>query len=248
MRLSLAAVVADAWRLFRRDRELLLAFAGPFWFLPAFALALLVPPPPALPAGVEPGSKEALAWVASLGDWLGQQGGWYLLGAAIGAWGTASLYALYLDRSRPNAGGALRLGAALWPRFMLLNAVTGLMALAGLLLWVVPGIYVLARVLVAAPALVAERPLGALKAVGRGFGLSRGAGLLLMGLVAFPLALGWFAPQPLIALDDWLRARAGGPNPVALMTVDALAAAIAAAAALASGLIAVAAYRRLAAR
>lgn len=248
MRLNLAAVVADAWAMFRRDRELLLAFAGPFWFLPSFALALLVPPPPPLPAGVEPGSREAVAWVTALGEWLGQQGGWYLLGAGIGAWGTASLYALYLDRTRPDARGALKLGAALWPRFMLLNAVTGVMALAGLLLWVVPGIYVLARVLTAGPALVAERPVGAVAAVGRGFGLSRGAGLPLMGLVAGTLALGWFAPQPLIALDDWLRARAGGPNPVALITVDALAAAIAAAAALATALIAVAAYRRLAAR
>ena len=248
MRLRAAAVVADAWALFRRDRELLLALAGPFWFLPSFALVMLVPPPPALPAGVSAGSRDATVWAEALAQWLAAQGGWYLLGAAAGAWGTTTVYALYLDRSRPDVRDALMVGVALWPRYMLMSAVTGVAALAGLLLWVVPGVYVLARVFAAGPALVAERPVGAMAAIGRGFGLSRGAALPLMGLVAATLAVGWFAPQPLIALDEWLRARAGGANPVALATVDALAAAIAAAAALATALFAVCAYRRLAAR
>jgi hypothetical protein len=246
MRVSAAGLVADAWALFRRDRDLLLALAGPFWFLPSFALTLLVPPPPALPAGVEPGGAAWNSWSQNFAQWLSAQGSWYLLGAAIGAWGTASVFALYLDRRHLSLGDALARGAAIWPRYMLLSALTGIMTFAGLLLWVVPGLYILGRVLLAGPALVAERPLGALAAVGRGFALSRGAGLTLMALATLTLVGGWLLPQPLLGLDEWLRARAGGPNPVALATVDALAAAIAAAAALATALIAVAAYRRAA--
>jgi hypothetical protein len=248
MRLRATDLVADAAMLFGRDRELLLGLAGPFWFLPAFTLALLVPPAPGLPAGVERGTPEAAAAIAAFAQWLGAYGGWYLLGAAIGAWGSATLFALYLDRERPALREALARGAGLWPRYMLMNAMVGVMALAGLALWILPGLYVLARFMPAGPALVAERPLSAVAAIGRGFRLTRGFGLPLTGVTAATMALSWFAPQPLLALDLWLRERAGGANPVALATVDALAAAVVTLAALATALIAVATYRRLASR
>ena len=239
-------VVADALVMFRRDRELLLGLAGPFWFLPAFALALLVPPPPPFPSSFEPGSPAATDWSAQFAQWAGAHGGWFVLAAAIGGWGSVTVYALYLDRTTPDLRTALGRAAVLWPRFVLLSALVGLVAFAGLLLWILPGLYLLGRLLPAGPALVAERPLGALKAIGRGWTITRGAGLQLMGVTAATLGISWFAPQPLLALDAWLRTRPGGANVVALATVDALAAAIAALAALASALVAVAAYRRLA--
>lgn len=246
MRIRAIDLLADAWAMWRRDRALLLGLAGPFWFLPAFALAMLVPPPPVLPTEASPGTREAVLWADHLAQWMGTHGWWYLVGAAIGGWGTATVYTLYLDRERPDARAALGLGAALWPRYMLLSALTGLMGLAGLMLWVLPGLYVLGRLLPAGPALVAERPLGAVAAVGRGLAVSKGAGLALMALVSATFGLGWVMQQPLMALDGWLRARPSGPNPVALATVDALAAGVATIAAAASTLLAIAAYRRLA--
>lgn len=246
MNLRATSVVADALILFRRDRELLLGLAGPFWFLPMFALLLLVPKPPTRPADAAVGSPATEAWVQAFAEWLTTQAGWFLLAAAIGAWGTATVYALYLERERPDVRGALAIGAALWPRFMLMTILIGLMAGGGLLLLYLPGLYLLGRFMAAGPALVAERPLGAVNAIGRGWRLTRGAGLALMGVAAATLGLGWFVPQPLLALDDWLRARPDGANPVALATVDALAAAVATLAALATALIAVSAYRRLA--
>jgi hypothetical protein len=246
VRLRATHIVADALILFRRDRELLLGIAGLFWFLPAYALLLLIPAAPPLPGSAGVGTPEADARMAALAQWLTAHGGWYLLAAAIGAWGTATVYALYLDRARPDVREALALGAALWPRFMLLSVLIGVMTVAGLALWILPGLYLLGRFMPSGPALVAERPVGALDAVGRGFSLTRGAGLPLMGVSAATLGLGWFAPQPLLALDTWLRAQPGGANPVALATVDALAAAVTALAAVATALIAVAAYRRLA--
>ena len=245
MRLRIAELVADAWAMWRADRELLLGVAGPFWFLPSLALAMLVPPPPVLPGNAEPGTREAVLWAEALAQWMADQGGWYVLAAAIGGLGTVTLYVAYLDRTRPDLRDALRLGAATWPRYMLFSAAAGVTAMAGLLLWVVPGLYLLGRLLPAGPALVAERPLGAITAVGRGFAISRGAGWPLLALVTSTLGLGWVAQQPLVALDLWLRGQAGGPNPVALATVDALQAGIATIAALASALLAVAVYRRL---
>lgn len=248
MRLDVAETLAGAWAMFRRDRALLLGLAGPIWLLPALALLLLVPGPPAFPVDVEPGSPQAVAAVQAMLSWAGTHGGWFVAAAAIGAWGTLALFTLYLAADRPDLATAFARAARLWPRFVLLNAITALPIAAGLRLWYLPGLYVLARVMLAGPALVAEAPLGAWRAIVRGVRLSRGASLPLTALVAATLGIGALLPQPLLALDTWLRAQPGGPNPVAVATVDLLAAAIATVGALASALVAVAAYRRLASR
>lgn len=245
MGLNPAALLADAWARFRRDRELLIGIAGALWFLPTFALILFVPGPPMLDATVEPNSPEALRYLQSLTDWAGAHGGWYLARSVLDAWATCAVFALYLDGDGPEAGVALGRGVRVLPRFLLLSMLIGVVALFGLRLWVVPGIWVLARFLAAGPVLVADRPLGALAAAGRGWRLSRGAGLALMGPVGVALSLGWLVPQPFLALDAWLRARPGGANPVAVVTVDALVALAETAGAIASALIAVAAYRAL---
>ena len=245
MRLDPAGTLLAAWAMFRRDRALLLGLAGPFWLLPTLALRLLVPLPPDLPSGLEPGSAEALAALQQVADWIGVHGGWYVVAGAIDYWGTLTLFTLYLDPAQPTLAVALRRAGRLWPRFFLLNTLVALPVFAGLWLYAIPGIYVMARVLAAGPALVAEAPMGAVRALGRGWTLSRGAVLPLMALAAASLSAALLG-EPLLVLDRWLRARGDGPNPVALVMTDALAATVAAAAALAAALIAVAAYRRLA--
>lgn len=147
MRVTAASVVADALRLLRRDAAVLLALAGPFWFLPAYAIALFVPPPPLRPAGVADDQGATLAWVDGFGQWLAAQGQWYLAAWAIGLWGTATVYALYLNPARPDVRGALVRGGGLWPRLALASLLIGLAAGAGLLLWVLPGLFLLGRLM-----------------------------------------------------------------------------------------------------
>lgn len=245
MRIDPAGTLAAAWALFRRDRALLLGLAGLFWFLPTLALRLLVPLPPTLAPGMEPGSDAALAALQGLADWIGMHGGWYVAAGAIDYWGVLTLFVLYLDPVQPTLHTALGRAARLWPRFFLLNAIVALPVFAGLWLYAIPGIYLLARILLAGPALVAEAPLGASGAIARSFGLSRGTVLPLMALAAATLTLALLG-EPLLVLDRWLRARVDGPNPAALLMTDALAATVATAAALAGGLVAIVAYRRLA--
>lgn len=240
MRVTAAGVVADAAALARRDRALLLALAGPFWFLPAYALGLLLPAPPKLPPTADmPARAQVLA------QWLTAQAPWYLLTFGLGLWGSATVYRLYLDETRPSVGTALRRGAALWPRLLLASGLVALMAGAGLLLWVLPGIYVLGRLLPAGPALAAEPRLSAIAAVARAFRLTRGSGGALAVVTAAVLGIGWLAAEPLLMLEGWLRGQGDGGNPIAIAMVDAGAAAVSAATALASALLAVSAYRRL---
>ncbi|WP_425228181.1 hypothetical protein [Sphingomonas sp.] len=245
MRISPAALLADAWAAFRRDGTLLVPVAGVFWFLPLFALALLVPQPPALP-DAEPGSQAATTYADQAINWVLLQGGWIVLAQAVMTWGSAVFYLLYLDPARPDVRGAVERGVRLWPRFLLLGLVVGPLEPLGLRLFVLPAVWLLARFMLAAPALAAEAPLGVWRALGRSWRLSRGVGLPLMALVALTLAPGVIAPQLLLQLDGILRGQPGGENVAAVVIVDALIALTATAAALGAALIAVSAYRALA--
>jgi hypothetical protein len=240
MRVTAAGVVLDALALYRRDRAVLLPIAGLFWFLPAYAVALLTPPPPERVAGAE----DAAAW-EGLSRWLAAQAPWYALAWAVGLWGAATVYVLYLRPERPDLRGALAMAASLWPRLLVASGLVALMAAGGLLLWVLPGLYLLGRFLPVGPALTAERPLSGLGAIGRAWALTRGSGLSLAAVAAATVGFGWIGSQPLLLLDGWLREQGGG-NPVAVAIVDAGAAAISMVAGLASAMFAVAAYRRLA--
>lgn len=253
MRVTAGSVMAEAAALFRRDRGVLIALAGPFWFLPAYALALLVPnpPQPAATATVEARTQQMAAWLVA-------QGPWFLLSFAAALWGTATIYLLYMDAGRPTIGEALGRGLRLWPRLLLAMTFTAMAMLllavmlaplpggVGLVVWTMAAFYGLGRVLPVGPALAAERPLSAIGAIRRAWRMTRGAALPLGVVVAATLGIGVVADQPFLLLDGWLRANAGGVNPVAVAIVDAGAAAVAAAAGLASALVAVAAYRRLA--
>jgi hypothetical protein len=218
-----------------------MAMAAPWLFLPAFALALLVAPPPPLPSGG--GSEDGQVWAQLLVDWAGEHGGWYVLAHVVGLFGTATLYALYLLRGA-TVREAMATGLRALPRLVLATLVTGPAIVLGLSLWLVPGLYVMARLVLVGPALVAERQ-GVLAAIGASVRRTRGQGLALTTAVAVPLLGGWLAGQPFLSIDRWMR-DAARLNPVALGIVDAGAAATGFAATLAQALVAIVAYRRLA--
>lgn len=243
MTIAIQSVLADAWGLFRRDRDWLLRVAGPFLFLPAFALALLVPSAPvALLAG---GSSEAetLARAARLADWLRAHGGWYLLANAVTLFGAAALQSAYLDREAPDIRAALGRARRLLPRYLLAMLLVAVPTGAGLYLWVLPGLYVMGRTLLVGPVLVAERPVSAVGAVGRSFALTRGASLPMMALAATTVLAAALLAQPFAAPDP-----AAGRGVVAAVIAAAGLGAVATLTGIGQALIAVSAYRRLAGR
>lgn len=245
MRIETTRVLREAWTLFRGDADLLLRIAGPFLFLPVFALGLLVPGPPAA-SGSADGQAQSLAWIQSVSDWAGTYGGWYVAAYLIGYLGTATILALYIGEPRSDTRGALGRAIRIFPRFALATMVGSLPAGAGLLLWVLPGLYVLGRLLPVGPILLAEAPIGAWAAIRRSVVLTRGSGLVLTGLSAFAYLSGWLIGTPFLEADRILR-EGGHGNPVMLALVDAGAAIAAMGSGLATALIALTVYRRLAA-
>lgn len=245
MPISIQPVLAEAWALFRRDRDWLMRLAAPFLFLPPFALQLLVPNWPPAPVGDDAAGREQrmLAWADLFAAWAREHGGWYILAYAFAAFGSAAVYAAYLDPRAPDIRSALARAGSLLPRYLLAVLLVAIPTGAGLFLWILPGLYVMGRFMLAGPALVAEQPLSATGAVGRAFSLSRGAGLPLMALAALLLLGGFLAAQPFALLD----LRAGESRAAGALAAAGLAA-VSMLTNIAQALVAVVVYRRLAAR
>lgn len=248
MNFDVAGVLADAWRMWKRDRELLLGVGGFFLFLPQLVVLALVPDPPILTAS-EPNEQAVSAWTNLMSQWFANYGLIVVASILCAAFGALLIFVLYLRRGRPKLKDALP--AALWllPRYLLVSvlaslpiAVIAMPTLAFLLL--IPVLYALGRMMLAGAALVAEQPLGAVAAVKRSVELTRGYGLVFAGIAVVLLLGGHLVPYPFIALGRMLD---GAPiaNPVSAALLDCLAAATAAFVTMATILIEVALYRRL---
>ncbi len=239
--MTVVTLLADARALWTRERALIVAVAAPFLFLPTFAIQLLTPPPPRMPA--ERTQATIAAWFDSFTTWSGANGGWYLLAEAIALFGAAALTVLLLDRSRPTVAGALLRGVQLWPRFLLASVLAAIPV--GLGMWLIlPGLYFQARFVAGAAALVAE-PVSAAGALARSWRITGRAQLAIFAAVVLLLLVQWTALIPLAPLDDWLRTPAH-LNPVVLALVDAAVAAVGALYRVAVLLVGLSAYRRLA--
>lgn len=247
MKLDVIATLRDAWRLFRRDRAVLIRLAAPFLFWPAYALGLLAPLPPMPEEGTgEPGVR-AMAWIDSVSAWAGHYGGWYFAAYAIGMFGTAAILALELGGGDQSVGEALGRALRMAPRFLLAMMLVAVPVGAGTLLYILPGLYVAGRLMLVGPVLFAERRMAALAALARSVVLTRGAGLSMAALASCTYLGGIVAGQPFLALIEVVQGDGGigSGNPVAIALLQAGAAGVAMAAGLAQALISVAAYRRL---
>ena len=242
MTVDLTGAFADAWAMWKRDRELLLAIAGLFLFLPQLALLLLVPEAPGMPPA---GSAEATiaTWIDQTIAWYGDHGLALIAANLLALFGGVTVLVLYLGGARPDLKAALGMAAALLPRYILAGLLALVPVMLGMIL-IVPGIYAQGRLMLVGPALVAERPLPAVDAIRRSINLTYRRGLAMFALACLILFGGQFLALPFLALGGTLD---GAPvaNPVSALLIDACAAAALAAAALATVLLRIAVYRRL---
>lgn len=251
MRITLAALLADAWALFRRDADLLLRVAGLFFFVPTYALLLLVGPLPLPDADIADTQARAQAWMTALDGWVGDYGLGSVGAYAITYFGLAVVFCLFLDAERPTIGSAIQRAARRFPRFILAMVVVSLPAGAGMYILLLPGLWLMSRFMLAGPLLFAQPGIGAMQAVGRSWRMTRRAQLSLLGAIVTVYLAAILAGQPFMLLSRWLGGEGGtgvgDANPLGVALVEALAAGVAMLTQLAGALIAVAAYRRLSA-
>lgn len=248
MKFDWAGTFGDAWRYWKRDRELLIPVVGLFLFVPQFALQLFLPPMPPLPAS-DANQAEVVKAADAIAGWLVGNGGWALLAAAVTLFGALTVFLLYLGAERFDLRQALRRGVGLFPRYLLAAIVVGLPTVPlvlGLLLLLLPCLYLMGRLAMVAPSLIAERPIAVSAAIKRSFALTRGRGLVMTGLVSMAVLAGLLVPAPFVLLRHALE-MGHAANPVAVVTLDFIASILATIVATATILVEVSLYRRLSA-
>ncbi|OYY89323.1 MAG: hypothetical protein B7Y45_12595 [Sphingomonas sp. 28-66-16] len=241
--MDLGRALADMRMVWRRDREILIAVAGAFIFLPTLALLLLVPEAPQSP-GAGAGEADMSIFIDAYVGWVSANLRWFGLAALVTLYGALTLYCLYLDRQCEDVRMALTRALALLPRYALASLIVLVPATVGALAFLVPGLYVLGRTMLIGPALVAEKPLVAVASVLRSVALTRRNGLSLLAVATLGLLAGQFLPAPFLAIDEGLRA-AGAANPIVVLLLDSAAAAMSAVVAVSIILIRIAIYRQL---
>jgi hypothetical protein len=236
MRLRFAGVFADAGVLWRADSDLLVRVASVFFFLPALAARLFIPPLYLTGLELDPA-------VAALGAWFAQS--WYLVVPVVLAqiFGQGVLFALLLAPDRPRLDAALGRALRLLPTLTAATIGVFLMILAGVFALIRPGFYLTGRTLLTGAVVMAESEANPVHAISKGIRRTRNNGWVLM-LVA--LAIGFVTLLATNTLGNpGQAAQAGGVRPLAGVVFDLIVAAITATAGLAQLLLQAAAYRAL---
>ena len=192
MKFDMTRAWDDARAMLAGNRQMILVIAGIFFFLPYFALMLLIPDmgeTPSLAPGADPDAALA-AMTAAYRDiwWL------VLLVAVLQGVGMLALYALLRHRDRPTVGQAIGfgfrgllpyVGAAILQSLLFifglaiplgLAGATGLPAVVALavMLAVVGAIYLYTRLSLTTPVIGLEKQFNPFKAIARSWQLTKG--------------------------------------------------------------------------
>lgn len=191
----------DAANMVSANRDLLLALAGVFLVVPAFAMAMLLPPPQ--PAE----GAEFQAILAAYSDYF-QSNVLVLVAMALFQMiGTLSILALFTDTGRPTVGEAIRLGFRYTPTAiaaqLILGMAIGAMVMLPILLGgatksfgftvlgfvaaAVLGIWAWVRLVLVGPAVIADRLANPIRALERSWRLTEGH---VLRLLAFYVLVG----------------------------------------------------------
>lgn len=175
MRLSFSGVFADAGTLWGANREMLLAMAGTFFFLPVLAFNLFIPMP-----NVEGLSDETL--LRTVVQWYAANGLWVALSAAAQFFGGAAILKLLLDTKRPTVAQAIAGVVPLIPALLIAALASGLLIGGGFLLFFVPGMYAFGRCYLVWSVIIAEREHGLVDGLVEGIRRTHGLGWRLFAL------------------------------------------------------------------
>lgn len=254
MSLSPLRVLRAARALWARDRAILGPLSGLFFFVPQWAVLMLVSEFPRMP--VEPDQAATAAWSNAFIAWAQANAGVYLVAALASQFGTLAVATLYVGPGAGAAGTALARAGALFGRFLLavllvwlpvgplLSVLIG-MGGVGVAMGLMPILYVviLALTMPIAPAVATGD--GAVRAITRAWTMTRGSRAGLAALAAAVVITSQLVAAVLLAIGHDLVARGAG-NPIVLALIDAAAAAMLWGAALALALSGVIVYRALA--
>ncbi|KQM66689.1 MULTISPECIES: hypothetical protein [unclassified Sphingomonas] len=241
MRLSIAAACAEASHIWKRDRDVIAAVGGVFFFLPNLALSLFMR---ATSVTVGGDTQDDQALLASMQSFLVDNAPLLAFQMVAELVGVAVLLTLLLDPARPTVGEALRIVARRLPVLVAVTMLINIALVCGMALFIVPGLYVIGRAALVLPVLIGEPERRFGDAIGRALDLTRGRVIQLLSLWALIFIGAYFVQTLLQGLAR--AASSGGSNPVTLGMVAVATSAVSMATAIAYTLVRAAIYRRLA--
>ncbi|KQM41505.1 hypothetical protein [Sphingomonas sp. Leaf10] len=246
MRIDIGAALREAVAIWRRDRQVILAVAGMFFFLPNLALSLLLTTARTQLSIDAAAATDDRAMLAVMQAQLIENAPWFALQLLIEVIGVAVLLTLLLDARRPTVGEALRSVVRRLPVLVAATLLVNVAKSVGLLLLLLPGLYVIGRVFVVLPVLIAEPQRRFGDAMTRALTLTRGHVLQLVSLSAM-LYFGGQLVALLLTSTANAVSRSGG-NPVTMAMLATAIAFVGAALSTAFALVRATVYRRLASR
>lgn len=202
---------SDATSLVRANRDLLLALAGVFLIVPAFAVAMLLPPP-------QPGEGVTMdALLTIMLDYYRSNIVIFIAMALFQMTGSLTILALFADARRPTVGEAIRQGfnytpTAIAAQLILAMAIGTMVLLPVLLggaakspgftaLGVIAalglGLWAIIRLSLVTPAIIVDRLANPIRAIERSWRLTEGNALRLLAF--FVLVLIGFVVIMLVA-------------------------------------------------
>lgn len=233
-------VFADAAALWRRDRDLWVRLAGFYFFVPALAILLFVPPNE---VHIDPNPSDMSVLLRQWFEYFYANAWWSLSFTLWQVYSVGVVLILVLDPARPSVSAAIGRALRALPGLVLAYLGASVLVGAGLCAFVVPGLYLIGRTLLVQPILIAEPQVGPLGALVASVQRSHRRGWMLF-FVFVSVILAQFVASSVIGSFGELAGETGSV-PVHFV-VSVLEAAVFAAAALAQALLQAAAYREVA--
>lgn len=166
----------------RTNADVLSGVVGMFMLLPSILSSWLLPDP------ARPAKKTTVAdMIAANADYLAANWPVVLANAIVVGFGSLAVLTLLLNRDRPTVSASLRIALLALPLYLLANILQSLVAAAGLVAFIVPGLYLLARFICVAPVAAVEKQRNPIKILARSFAVTRGNGWRILFMMAVVL-------------------------------------------------------------
>ena len=173
--------------MFSAHKEIIIAIAGVFLFLPSVILGLFIEvPAPFDPASSEAASEAVLQLYAA--NWP-----FYLLTGVFSIIGYLAIQIVALDSNRPTVAEALTISATLLLTYLAASILAGIAAGIGVLFLIVPGIYLMIKFLLVSPVIAAERILNPITVLKRSWEITRKNSLRIFGFFLIVVIVGLVA-------------------------------------------------------
>jgi hypothetical protein len=172
--LDFTAAWNDAMSMLSAHREIVVAIAGVFVFLPQLVFGYMFPQP-------EFDAQNSEKVLAQLIEWYGVIAPWVFLMGVISGIGLLAVNFIALNHTRPAAGDAIVFGAKHYLTLFVASILSMIAITIGLFLLIIPGVYLYVKFSQVRTVIAAENEFNPITALSRSWQVTKGNSLRIFG-------------------------------------------------------------------